>query len=115
MRTELEPSDIQAIVAAVVQQITPVLAGGLAAPRKEVLDVQEMADYLGVEASWIYKQVQYKAIPHTKVGKYLRFRLKEMDKWLGELSVPAVSTTYPQLVTARAAATRRQEGMRKAA
>ena len=113
MQTELEQSDIQAIATAVMQMITPVLTGNPTDLRKEVMDVQEVAAYLRVESSWVYKQVQYKAIPHTKVGKYLRFRLKEVDRWLADQSVPAVSAAYPLMATARIGAARRHEGGRR--
>jgi hypothetical protein len=36
----------------------------------------ELADYLGVAVSWIYKRTRKdgpEAIPHIKLGKYIRF------------------------------------------
>lgn len=114
-QTELEPEEIAAIATAVAHHLAPLLAVERGAPSKDVLDVPEAADYLRVEESWIYKQAQYKAIPYVKVGKYLRFRRKDLDRWLAEQSVPAVSTPYPKMETARSAAKRRLEARKKAA
>lgn len=114
MRTVMEPEDIAAIATAVAAQLTPLVAVERGEPARDVMDVSEAAEYLRVEESWIYKQAQYKAIPYTKVGKYLRFRRKDLERWLTEQAVPAVTTPYPKMETARSAALRRQ-GTRKAA
>lgn len=116
MRSELEQTDIEAIANLLLRELSPLLTEGRGVvDRKEILDVPGVAEYLGVEESWIYKQVQYKAIPYFKIGKYLRFRLKDLERWISEQAVPAVSSTYPQLVTARAASTRNREKRRNAA
>lgn len=35
--------------------------------------VREVADYLGMSQSWVYRQVEANAIPHAKLGTALRF------------------------------------------
>lgn len=44
-----------------------------------LLTVEEIAHYLNVKKSWIYEQVGKRAIPCKRIGKYLRFRISEVD------------------------------------
>ncbi len=46
-----------------------------------LMDVNELADFLRVPKSWIYERTRPGAknpIPHKRVGKYLRFDLREV-------------------------------------
>ena len=92
MRTELEQQDIEAIAQRVAEIITPVLARASKGKGEDtILDVQGLADYLKVDSSWIYKQVQYGSLPHTKMGKYLRFSRVTIDKHLERSTIQATS------------------------
>ncbi len=44
-----------------------------------LLNVDEIALYLNVKKSWIYEQVGKRGIPCKRIGKYLRFRISEVD------------------------------------
>lgn len=49
------------------------------------MTVDEIADALRVKKSWVYRQMRMEGedqIPHVRAGKYLRFRLNEVLKWL---------------------------------
>ena len=48
------------------------------------LTVRELAGILQVPQSWIYQRTRlgYTAIPHIKVGKYVRFDLDEVLTFL---------------------------------
>jgi excisionase family DNA binding protein len=35
--------------------------------------VEEAAERLGLKPSWLYERTRRKAIPHRKLGKYVRF------------------------------------------
>jgi excisionase family DNA binding protein len=51
------------------------------------LTLEEMAETLKVPKSWLYsrtREIGPGTIPRVKVGKYLRFRLEEVMKWLEE-------------------------------
>ena len=53
----------------------------------ELLTIDEMADRLRVQKSWLYQFTRPKTddtIPHLRVGKYLRFREEEVLRWLRE-------------------------------
>jgi len=44
-----------------------------------LLTVDEIAAYLNVKKSWVYEQVGKRTIPFKRIGKYLRFRLSDVD------------------------------------
>ena len=44
-----------------------------------LLTVDEIANYLSVKKSWIYEQVGKRGIPCKRIGKYLRFRVSEVE------------------------------------
>jgi excisionase family DNA binding protein len=47
---------------------------------EELIGVAELAKRLNVPVSWIYQRTRLgpKAIPHVKMGKYVRFNLAEV-------------------------------------
>jgi len=48
----------------------------------EMMNVHELARFLGVTESFIYKNVQRLKIPHVKLGKMLRFLSSDIKSWL---------------------------------
>ncbi len=53
----------------------------------EFLNVDQIAEYLGIKKSSIYSKVERKEIPHYKVGNLLRFRKSDIDAWMEEFRV----------------------------
>lgn len=49
-----------------------------------VLTIEELADYLKISKSTLYKLAQEGRIPAQKVGKHWRFRRAAIDRWLDE-------------------------------
>jgi len=47
-----------------------------------LVDVEELASLLGVRPSWLYMHTAAGTIPHVRVGRYVRFRLHEIEAWL---------------------------------
>ena len=47
----------------------------------ELLTLEETAALLKVSKSWIYERTRKGAIPHLKLGKYLRFPLADLLRW----------------------------------
>ena len=83
MKLEIEQTDIEAIANRVAEILKPMLSSTARHDEKDaLLDVAQLADYLNVSPSWIYDRIRDNEIPHTKVGKYLRFRKRDIDKWL---------------------------------
>ena len=55
--------------------------------RGDVMDVDGVAEYLGLAASTVYDKVRDLEIPHTRLGNLIRFRKTDVDRWLGENTV----------------------------
>lgn len=47
-----------------------------------LLTIEEAADLLRVKLSWLYERTRTNEIPHTKLGKYLRFDDGELLAWM---------------------------------
>jgi excisionase family DNA binding protein len=54
----------------------------MAEPLGEVLTIVELADYLKISKSTLYKLVREGSIPCQKVGKHWRFHKDAIDSWL---------------------------------
>ena len=53
-----------------------------------LLTVHEVAELLRVPVSWVYERTRRRGseqLPHLKIGKYLRFRLHEVESYLEAL------------------------------
>lgn len=53
---------------------------------ENLMDVGGLAEVLRVKKSWIYDNYLKLGIPFVKVGKGVRFRPSEVERWLGERS-----------------------------
>jgi excisionase family DNA binding protein len=49
-----------------------------------VLDAVEASAYLAVRKETLYRMVRGGEIPHTRVGKSLRFQVEDLDAYLQE-------------------------------
>lgn len=49
---------------------------------KKWLTLEQIADYLQMSTSSIYKMAQARKIPAYKVGRQWRFKREEIDKWV---------------------------------
>jgi len=54
----------------------------MAEPFGEVLTIEDLADYLKISKSTLYKLVREGSIPCQKVGKHWRFHKDAIDSWL---------------------------------
>ena len=50
----------------------------------EFLTVEEVAEYLRLPVSTVYKLVQDRKLPGFKVGKHWRFRKETFQEWIKE-------------------------------
>ena len=46
------------------------------------VSVDEIAEHLGVKKDTVYKWVARKKMPAHKVGRLLKFQMKEVDRWV---------------------------------
>jgi len=49
---------------------------------KKLLTIAEVAAYLNIKQKTLYAKVESGEIPHYRIGRLIRFRLNEIDKWL---------------------------------
>jgi excisionase family DNA binding protein len=47
-----------------------------------LLTVQDVARRLNVPVSWVYAKAEADALPHVKLGRYLRFHADEIEAYL---------------------------------
>lgn len=49
-----------------------------------LIGVEELAAFLAVPATWVYERTSARAIPHFRVGRYIRFRASDVESWLSD-------------------------------
>lgn len=54
--------------------------------KKDLIDVRELSEYLGITVETAYNWVSQKKIPYIKVGRLLRFDLDKINEWLEKSS-----------------------------
>lgn len=52
--------------------------------QKDVLTIDDLAEYLKLSKSTLYKLAQEGKIPGQKVGRHWRFHKAVIDRWLGD-------------------------------
>jgi excisionase family DNA binding protein len=57
------------------------------ADSREVMNVRQAAQYLGVSPDTLYKYVNEQQIPAFKLGNRWRFKKSKLDQWMEEKSV----------------------------
>ena len=60
--------------------------GGLMTTQR-LLAAPEIAEYLGVPVSTIYKWTHEGFIPHVKIGRLVRFRNADVERWVEKRAV----------------------------
>jgi excisionase family DNA binding protein len=51
---------------------------------KQVMDIKELSEYLGIGKSKIYSLIRQKKIPASRIGRQYRFSKEVIDAWLKE-------------------------------
>jgi excisionase family DNA binding protein len=69
----------------------------------DIMDVEGVAEYLGLAPSTVYDKVRKLQIPHTRISNLIRFRKVDIDQWLGANTV----RPHPTLESALAEAVER--------
>jgi excisionase family DNA binding protein len=55
--------------------------------KEKLFKVQQIAEYLQVKPSTIYRWTHQEMIPHLKLGNLVRFRMSQLDRWLEKKAV----------------------------
>lgn len=61
---------------------------------KKLIGTKELAKYLDVSIGTIYSWVWQKKLPHYKVGRLVKFDLKEIESWIKERRVKEIRSKY---------------------
>ena len=51
---------------------------------KQIMDIKELSEYLGIGKSKIYSLIKQKKIPASRIGRQYRFSKDIVDNWLKE-------------------------------
>lgn len=66
-----------------ISQIAEKVVAGLLFAVKDILSLEEAAQYIGVEKNYMYKLTHERKIPHYKPnGKMCYFKRAELEEWL---------------------------------
>lgn len=50
----------------------------------KMLNPEQVSNMLEIKVSTIYQWTHQRFIPHIKIGRFVRFREDEIEKWLAE-------------------------------
>lgn len=75
-----------------ISQLAVAISDNIAICHKEILTLEEAAQYTGMKKSYLYKLTASKAIPHYKPnGKNCFFKRTELEAWLMSNPVATVA------------------------
>ena len=73
----------------------------LDAERVALLDADTAAELLSVPASWLLAQARRDAVPHVRLGRYVRFEPEQLQAWGRQDRGPVAETVRTTLTVAR--------------
>ena len=72
------------------------MAGSVQVMAREVMDIRQASDYLGISGDTLYRYASEGFIPAFKLGNRWRFRKSLVDAWMDEKS--GVRVAAPAIV-----------------
>ena len=57
---------------------------------KRLLNVEEAAEYLGLQIDTVYKKSRLRELPSVKVGRALRFDLKALERFIEQHTIETI-------------------------
>jgi len=67
------------------------MAGAVQQMMREVLDIRQAADYLGISGDTLYRYASEGFIPAFKLGNRWRFKRSLLDAWMVRMSSAAAA------------------------
>lgn len=49
---------------------------------RKLMTAQQVAELLEVDPSWIYAETRAGRFPHVRLGRYRRFRMSAVERWI---------------------------------
>lgn len=65
---------------------------------REVMDIRQASDYLGISSDTLYKYASEAFIPAFKLGNRWRFRRSRLDEWMDQQSGIAEQPPAPKAI-----------------
>jgi excisionase family DNA binding protein len=59
---------------------------------REVMDIRQASDYLGISPDTLYKYASEGTIPAFKLGNRWRFKRSRMDEWMDDQSTASMAS-----------------------
>src|SRR5437868_3338452 len=73
------------------------MAGAVQQMMREVMDVRQAAEYLGISGDTLYRYASEGFIPAFKLGNRWRFKRSLLDAWMVKMSNPKAQTNLQVL------------------
>ena len=48
----------------------------------KLLTAEEVADLMRVTRAWVYAETRRNALPHLRLGRYVRYRRSAIEEWM---------------------------------
>lgn len=68
----------------IAEHVANLVVPNAAAPFEAWIGVAEAAEHIGCSPKRVYDLVEKRRIPHSREGRFLRFRRSELDDWLAD-------------------------------
>lgn len=68
------------------------MAGAVEQMLREVLDIRQAADYLGISADTLYRYASEGTVPAFRLGNRWRFKRSLLDAWMVKMSSPKAAS-----------------------
>jgi excisionase family DNA binding protein len=68
------------------------MAGAVQQMLREVMDIRQASEYLGISGDTLYRYASEGFIPAFKLGNRWRFKRSLLDAWMVKMSGPKAST-----------------------
>lgn len=61
---------------------------------ERLVDAVAVAELLSVPVSWVREQTRSGAIPHVRLGRYVRYRESDVAEWIASCSTAGRSVSF---------------------
>jgi excisionase family DNA binding protein len=68
------------------------MAGAVEQMLREVLDIRQAADYLGISADTLYRYASEGTVPAFRLGNRWKFKRSLLDAWMVKMSSPKAAS-----------------------
>jgi excisionase family DNA binding protein len=68
------------------------MAGAVEQMLREVLDIRQAADYLGISADTLYRYASEGTVPAFRLGNRWKFKRSLLDAWMVKMSSPKATS-----------------------